>query len=507
MKRLIYLLALVAAFLGVIYVSAAETVMIDLEDVSVEYSPEGFTPSATLSSPLTDADVTYLAIDKKTSEPVEFPLSNVGEYTVKAFAIVDGVEVSDTAVVTITPVKATIYVEYDKLRFIAEDIIPEYKVYPEWTAEYFQINVTYMYYKEKNPSAATEVSCPKALGKYYVKMTPYGTGENIICDGKAYILTVAENGGKKLSEAKAAAPVASGITGKLTEATFTYNGLPQSVTCEMTPQCATADIYYRLIGSNNAPSMEVPKEPGEYEVTAVLCNQVLDRSTLIIEKKYPKYEMVETTYVYSPSGVVPRVRALEDLDLTFDITAFLVDENDQPVSMESLPLKKAGKYLLVINPTNTEHYEPIYSPEYIYVEKCTPRITSEARKYYYDGFSKNVTYSVYPNWIESNINYYEVDENGNILDSLGSQAPINVGDYVAEIKVDETENVAETSLKVYFSIEAKEVSIVSRPEESKTEYFFIGIASPRFIFIMIVVPLLLIIVFFVFVFTQRNRKR
>lgn len=499
-------LAIVSVVFLTVYVYAVDSTVITIDDVTIEYSPEGYYPKASVSAPLTDVDVAYLVIDKNTSEPVELPLVNVGEYVVKAYATLNGEEVSDTANVTITPVKATIYVEYDKLRYTGDDVIPEYKVYPEWTADYFQINVTYTFYKEKNPSSATEVNAPHALGKYFVKMTPYGTGDNILCDGKAYILTIAEYGGKKLSESKASAPVASGITGKLKETTYTYNGEQQSVICEMTPKCAAVDIYYRLIGSNEAPTMDVPMEPGEYEVTAVLCNTVLDRSTMIINKKTPKYEMVETTYVYSPSGVVPRVRSLDDINMTFDITAYLVDENDAPISSETLPLKKTGKYLLVINPSDVEHYEAIFSPEYIYVEKCTPRITSEAKNYNYDGFSKNVTYSVYPSWVESEITYYIADKNGEATETLGKNAPINVGSYIAEIKVKETENVAQTSLKVYFSIEPSTLPTVSRPAESETEYFFIGIASPRFVFVMVAIPLALIALFFVFVFVQRKKR-
>lgn len=506
MKKIFCVFVMTMMCLAVLKMNAAAVSEIKLEDVTIEYTPEGYMPKAEFSEDLTESDICYLAINKESGLPVELPLVNVGEYVVKAYATIEESEISDIANVIITPVKAIISIDYDKLRYTGDEIIPEYTVYPEWTADLFQLNVTYTYYKSNDPKSAKLVNAPKQLGTYFVKMTPYGTGDNIECDGKAYILTIAENRGKKLSESKRTAPLGSGISGDVEDLNVVYNGIAPTIKYEMTPHAATPDLYFRLIGTNDEPVAELPTEPGEYEVTAVLCNQVIDRATLLIEKKIPTYTLEQTTYIYSPSGVVPHVTSREEPNLTFDIVAYLVDENDEPVSSQQLPLKKPGKYLLIINPSDITHYQTLYSPEYVYVEKCTPKITGETREFSYDGFAKNINYTVTPNWVNSKIEYYSLDENGEIIPSLDTDPPINVGNYVAVIQVDETEYVKEASLKVYFSIDEAFSSTVSRPEQSKTEYLFLGKATPQFTFIMISIPLALIVLFFVIVFCGRKKR-
>lgn len=513
MKRLICFMALAfVIFSAIIAFAEAEItpeIKVELEDVTIEYSPNGYMPEATFTYPLSSSDIHYLAVDKLTSEPVELPLTNAGEYVVKAYAMLGEMEISDMANVTITPVIVTISVPYDKLRYTGEPIIPEYTVYPEWTAEYFQINVTYTYYKDNSPNSTKHVDAPNALGKYYVKMTPYGIGNNIECDGKAYILTIAESRGQKLSESKANAPLGSGIMCDLEDVEMLYNGEASKINYTVKPSCAMVELYYRLIGSSDEPTTTPPVEPGEYEVTAVICNQVLDRGTLIIKKRIPKYNLETVKYKYTPSGVVPYVTSADSNAVEFSISAYLVNENDELISSESLPLKKVGKYLLIINPTDTTHYEALYSPEYIYIEKCVPVISSAARNYEYDGFSKEISYDVTPTWLrpKCEIEYFEVDSQGNVKSSLGDEPPINVGKYIAEIKVKESENNEETSLKVHFEIEPSSKITVSRPEESETEYMFLGIATTEFVLAMIAVPLSLIVLFVVFVVVQRKKER
>lgn len=507
MKKLVFVFVLVLSFFAVFQLtSAAASPTIKINDATVEYTPDGYMPSATVTSPLDERNISYLVIDKKTGEPVSLPITNAGEYTVKAYATVGGTEISDTANVTITPVKVTISIEYDRLRYTGDDIIPEYTVSPAWTADYFRMDITYTYYKNNNKDSAAVVQKPHALGTYFVKMTPIIDGNNFVCDGKAYILTVAESGGRKLSDSEASAPVGSGISAKLEDLTVVYDGNAPTVSFETAPFVATCQLYYRRIGTNDDQIVDVPKEPGEYEVTAVLCGKVLATSTLIIKKKIPTYSIEQTTYTYSPSGIIPLITSPDDDNLAFNISAFLVNENDEIISQASLPLKRAGKYLLIINPKLTTYYEDIYSPEYIYIEKCKPTISSDTHFFGYDSFPKRITYTISPEWVESGVSYYKINSDREIIESLGVDAPVNIGDYLAEIKVNETENVEGTVVKVYFSITATGAQAPARPHESKTEFVFIGEASTGFIVAMIALPLGMIALFVVLVFMQRKKR-
>lgn len=494
----------VFAALGIAKVLAAPSLVLD--DIEVEYTPEGYMPTVALNGLDHDLTIGFLAINKTTSAPESLPLVNVGEYVVKASVHVNGVEYTDVATIVIKPVKATIVVEYDKLAHTGEPIIPEYSVVPAWAEDYLNISSEY-YHIDNASETSTKVEAPTRIGKYFVKMSASEEQGNILCDGKAYVLTIAEKKGKKLSSDDASSPVGEDISAVLEEKTVIYTGESQNCGYTASPNVDCIDVYYRAIGSSEEPTMTPPVEPGEYEVFAVLCNVELDRNTFLIKKITPDYQLESDSYAYDPLGIIPKVTSPNNEELKFDLSVYAVDDELNTGDSVRLPIMEPGRYLIIINPVDTVHYESIYSSEYITVEKCVPTITTKTENFRYDGFEKAVAYEVLPSWAENNIVYYELNKNGTIKTVLGSRPPINVGEYVAEITVPETNHVEGTTIKVDFSILEKPESNTSRGDVSKEDFFFLGIASAEFVAFAIFVPIALITIFLIYVYYQRKHNK
>lgn len=515
MKRravLIMLILILSVLPWAVFSAAADDVtpVLTMEDVSIEYTPQGYTPQAFADVESLNDEIQYLAVDVETSAPVSLPLVNAGEYRVKAY--ITGADGSETASVSssvvITPVTVTVAVEYLTVAYTSEAVEPSYKILPEWAADYINIKASYTYFGEDGDGNffSESVTAPCNLGTYLTLMDDTGDNKNFCFAGKAYIFTVAERRGKKQSEAMAAQAVDPTIYCEIDNADITYSGYTNAVTYKCYPECLKPQIEYRQIDYSSdsgasSPTTVPPTEPGEYTVTASLFDTVLATGTMVINKIVPELSLSKTEYQYTPNGVFPTVH---DVSVPCSFIAYSVNEDGSTGNRTALPLTSLGTYLIVINPVDTDHYESVYALNYITVVKATAVITTATQSFVYDGFENAISYNVDPSWAECEVRYYTLNADGEIKTQLGTQPPINVGKYMATIYVKDTENVELTSVSVYFSI-LRAQNVPKDAESTDPDFTFIGIASPYFIAFMLVLPAMLIIAFIFYIIRVKKK--
>ncbi|HPE95941.1 MAG TPA: hypothetical protein PLT66_07745, partial [Bacillota bacterium] len=403
MKRhvlLIILIFILAVLPWAVFSVIAEGVapVLTMEDVSVEYTPDGYTPQAFADIESLNDEIQYLAIDVESSAPVSIPLVNAGKYRVKAYITdASGTELASVSSnVVITPVTVTVAVEYLTVAYTSEDVEPSYKILPEWAAEYINIKTAYTYFGEDGDGIrfSQSVTAPHDLGTYLTLMDDTGSNGNFYFAGKAFIFTVAERRGKKQSEAMAAQSVDPTIYCEISDSTVTYSGYTNAVTCKCYPESLKLCIEYRKIdytANTGASTVIPPTEPGEYTVTASLFDTVLATGTVVINKIVPELSLSKTEYQYMPSGVFPTV---PDTSVPCSFIAYNINEDGSTGSRTALPLTSLGTYLIVINPVDTDHYESVYALNYITVVKATAVITTATQSFVYDGFEKAISYNV-----------------------------------------------------------------------------------------------------------------
>ena len=498
----ILLITLLFAPFGVI---SAHTPVLTLEDTVVEYSPDGYMPQAEVSMPELAEKIKYLAVDVSDSRPVPLPLTQAGEYRVKAYIDDPGYEdVSVTATIKVEPVQVSLSVKYLTEAYTSEPLMPECTVFPEWAAEYVSLDYSFIYFEEDDPSVSYAVDAPLGLGTYLTHIS-LGSGDpNFVCDGKTFIFTVDEHRGRRQYGDDALLPVDPLITCRLEGLTVTYDGSPHVPACECFPAVLEPQLTYRPVdytGAPSAPATDPPVEPGEYEVTASVCGVELATGTLVISKIVPEFSLGVTEYEYTPDGVMPLV---SDTSVPCTLIAYSVGEDDSVIEQVPLPLVELGRYLVVINPADTAHYESVYTLEYITVKKADVEINTASQTFVYDGFEKAIEYEVSPSWVPCEVRYYTLEPDGSVRSQLGTKPPINVGSYMATVHVTDTANVEPRAVSVYFSITDADSHSLPAPADTGGQFTFIGPTSPVFVLTALVLPLVLIAAFITYI-SMRKR--
>jgi hypothetical protein len=137
-KKIIYFLifqAFLVVFCTVAFsVTAVNVPDFILEDETVSFSPEGYTPKIKSDDEEILSLVSYFAIDKETSSPVTLPIKEVGTYQI--FAKFPGnskySEAETSCTVTITPVTVKILTPYKTVAYSKMENPVEYTLEPEW---------------------------------------------------------------------------------------------------------------------------------------------------------------------------------------------------------------------------------------------------------------------------------------------------------------------------------------------------------------------------------------
>ncbi|HBL84553.1 MAG: hypothetical protein A2Y17_00880 [Clostridiales bacterium GWF2_38_85] len=516
MKKVIkFITASVFIFLFCFVIASAETPMastaarpeLTLEDRTVDFSPDGYIATATVNLPELESQIQYVAIRKSDSTPIAFPIVDAGEYYIRAYLPKTEAydEIESIATLIIKPIEATIVVRYTKEQYTGIDNPPDWGIEPTWAQEYINIMTTYHKIDNYDSTSYEPIEKPKNLGLYYVIMTPYGYENNFICNSKTFIYEIGETNGEALTYNEARLVVPADFRCDMTETTVEYNGNQIQMPFTAYPAIVNYKIEYRKInytGVQGEFQAQAPIEPGEYEVRATLLGQTISESVLIIEKIKPVFSIEAQDYEYTPLGIIPKVNSVYPTNVEYSFNAYLIDENDNStIKPVEIPIKDAGRYLIVVNPSNLEHYEAVFTSEYINILPAKTSISANEQTFIYDGISKTPSYTVTPEWVQTNIIYYKINDRGVVLEYYGTKPPVDTGTYYAMISVESSKNVLSTSTQVLMIIKTgDEVSSESKSEK----YLLIGDIDPIWFFVLIILPLILILGLLGFITYKQN---
>ncbi len=413
------------------------------ENVTIEYSPEGYMPEAKCEIEGISSLISYFAIDTVNSSPVSLPLTHPGTYQV--FASFEGNEKYEkaelSAVVTIEPVKAKILTEYKTVAYSRLENPVSYTVTPSWAEEFLEISVEYYPIDSIDSYPSQKLSAPTDLGLYYTIFNVNSKTAGIVCENKYMIYEIAAYRGKKLSaeEKEASVPKDFKCTFQKLDTVY-HEGKPVSVQYTLSPAAISGKILYKKIYSNGTfteYTSEPPSEPGEYICGYFLGNTCIGKGDIFIDKKEVSIILENETVEFSPDGIIPSA-SCENKDVEIAFTAFVLDKNGN-VTMEEVPvpIKKCGKYSVLAYPRDTEHFKRTYSYGYIEITPSTPEIKVTETEFTFDGNEKQIGIEVSPKNISYSAQYYEwEDRDSNI--PLGS-APSRAGKYYVIITAYDTE--------------------------------------------------------------------
>ncbi|MDD4475734.1 MAG: hypothetical protein PHV95_08095 [Eubacteriales bacterium] len=485
------------------------TPIITLEDTVRDFSQVGYTPKAEINIEELRVSIQYVAIRKSDSAPVSFPIKDAGEYYIRAFlpATKKYNETETIATLIINPIEAHIVVDYHKEKYNGIANPPKWRIEPEWASDYINISESYYEMEDEDSADFRPTDVPKNLGFYYVLLSPYNMNGNFICNQKTFIYEIGVDKGEKLPEDEAKSSVPSSFKCEMEELKVVYNGDEVKMPYKAYPQIANYKIEYKNVdytGASGEFTTKAPTEPGEYHVRATLLGQPISESILIIEKITPSFKIETAEYEYTPLGIIPKVTSILPNNIKYTVSAYLVNDSNVAGSKPvQIPIKEAGRYLIIVNPTDLAHYNSVFTSEYITIKQAIPRIYSTDQDFIYDGLSKTPSYTVNPDWAEANITYYMIDELGSVIEALGNKPPIYIGNYYAIITVDETPNVAKADFQIKMSITSVKAESM---DESKANFVWLGNMKMSSVFLLIGLPLILIAGILVFITRTQKSK-
>lgn len=347
----------------------------------------------------------------------------------------------------------------------------KYTLVPEAAAEHATVKVSYRAIKFL-ADEGTEVAVPRDIGKYLVYIeVSFDEPNRFYCADKYLVYEIAENGGAPLSETEALKSVPNEFTATIESKSATYS-LPYEA-----PNCTlnVAGVNYRLMyshlyanGTMSDYTEQLPTEPGDYIATCFVLDTEIGTGRLIIDKLTPEIIMDDASFTYTPAGVYPDEATVRPAGIELEYKAYKYENGAVGVGVE-FPLTECGTYLISACPADTAHYGFTLSYCYITINKATPIISAESRIYTEDGKPKPLVLAVSPDYIEYDVSYYRIDDNGvTALDG----APSAVGEYYAAVGVKSSATVssatrvfgirivaAESGLQRFFRIALKVLSV------------------------------------------------
>ncbi len=438
-KTILFLMIFVFPFLCKSFSASAKeaSVPFSMEDVSVDFSSEGYMPSAKCENEEIASLISYFAIDTKTSSPVQLPLTAPGTYQV--FAVFSGNESYEKAeaasFVTINPIEAKIITNYRTVAYSRMENPIKYSVEPKWAEEFLDISIDYFPIESLDSYSEEKIDVPVNIGMYYTVFNVKSKTDGISCENKYMIYEIAAYRGKKLSSKERAASVQSTFKCTFQNLNTTYEeNKPVSVQYTLSPAAISGEVLYKKVhsdGTHSAYTSEIPIQPGEYICGYFLGSTCIGEGKIFIDKQEVFITIEDETREFVSSGIVPTAQC-ENKNVKIAFTAFALDENGN-VTMEevSVPIKKCGKYSIIAYPENTEFFKRTYSYAYVEIVPATPKITVTETEFIYDGKPKNIGFYVFPGDAYCTVEYYKWEEKESGI-PLGT-SPKGEGKYLAVI--------------------------------------------------------------------------
>jgi hypothetical protein len=412
-----------------------------LKDITVNFSKEGFTPSAKCEDKQIEALISYFAIDTETSSPVSLPITEPGTYQI--FASFAGNEKYDayetSAFATIKPIKAKILTNYKTVAYSKMENPVSYSVEPSWAKDFLDISIDYFPIKSVDSQPLEKISAPVELGLYYTVFNVKSNSEGIICENKYMLYEIAAYRGKKLSSEERSASVPKSFTCDFQKLNTIYSeDTPILVQYTLSPAAISGKIMYKKIfndGTSSDYTDALPASPGEYICGYFLENTCIGEGSIFIDKKEVSITINEDTFQFTPEGITPTAKC-DNEKVNISFTAFPLDENGK-VTMEEIPIpiKKCGKYSIIAYPTDTEYFKRTYSYGYIEITPATPDLNITKTDFIYDGKPKDIEFQINPSDVSVSVEYYEWDDRNNNI-PIG-HAPTREGKYLAIVTVND----------------------------------------------------------------------
>lgn len=412
--------------------------VITMEDMDVEYSPDGFVPKANAGD--YQSRVKYTVVDSSDGTQVDIPVKRVGRFTVHAYIEAEDGNYLASSTAALTVRKAQLFVEVlnPVVAHTAMDNPVSYTVGPEWAQEFVDISVEYKAIDDLNDSGAA-CKVPRAPGQYLAYFHGEVSNENVEFHGKYLIYEIAERNGSAVSVEEARKSVPSFVRANVSSITIPYSGVPQAAEYSINTACMESRLMYGKAyanGSIGAFSEEVPVEPGDYAVYCYVLNTVVGNGRLVIEKITPDIVPEDCEVSYSPNGYGPPKVGGEhsDIGLTFSAYEYIDGVAGKSVSF---PLKECGSYLITACPEDTAHY--VYDVVYslFTITPVQSVISGDDAVFVADGKEKTVSVAVEPQFAEYSISYYLLKDGV----STPVKAAVEAGEYFAVVAVKGSEGV------------------------------------------------------------------
>lgn len=422
---------------NVTFATKNENVPFSMEDVTVDFSPDGYMPKAECEDESIIPLIYYFAIDTESSSPVSLPITEAGKYQIFASLDKDGENFQISSFVTINPVEAKIQVSYKTVAYSRMENPVSYKIEPSWAEEFLDIKIDYYPIESLDSPPEEAIDAPIKLGLYYTVFNVSSKKSGVVCENKYMVYEIAAYRGKKLSESESTLSVPDSFKCTFQNLTTTYEKDKQvSVQYTLSPFAISGKVLYKRAYGNGTFSPyveEAPSAPGEYVCEYFLGNTSIGSGTIFIDKKEVSITIENEVLEFTQKGIAPTAKCeTENVEIAF--TAFAIDE-DGNVTMEEvpIPIKQCGKFSIIAYPKDTDYFKRTYSYGTIEITPATPTISITRTDFSYDGNAKNIGFTVSPENLKSSVEYYEWEDIESEI-PLGSP-PTRAGKYVAVISV------------------------------------------------------------------------
>ncbi len=426
---------------GVAAFAAPAQVTITMPDVSIEYSPKGFYPSASASA--YKGDLKYTATETETGESVPLPIKRTGHFTVHAYMEESSAHYAASATATVVISKTKVYVEVTKptVAHTAMDNPVQFNIVPSWAEEYISISTSYKSFTDGVVGATVDM--PRDPARYLVHFTGETENENIDFAGKYLVYEIAEKEGPAVSTEEARRSVPSFVRASVKGLSVPYNGKPAVPEYTLNTEAFDAYLTYSKTyanGLSGAFSNEAPTEPGDYTVNCCVLDTVVGSGKIVIEKIRPEISLENISVPYRPDGYKPDGKTEPaDIELTYSAYEYKDGKAGESVSF---PLIDCGTYLISACPTDTAHYE--YETKYCFVTVVPVQSTVSGTNTVVkeDGTEKEINFSVYPAFAEYSVEYYKLEKG---VSTRLDGKPTEAGEYYATVAVLKNERVLPTT--------------------------------------------------------------
>ncbi len=437
MKRAIaVVLCIISCFLLCPAVYAAD-LTISIQNTVVEYRPEGHYPTATASA--YGYALRYEVTDSDSGERVTLPITEIGNYTVRAYIEASGNRPGASAAATFSVIPATAYIS------VSESVVAHtamanpvsYEISPAFAAEHLDISVEYRQISSLSDEGKA-VEVPVDMGTYMVHFTATSRDGRVSCPGKYLLYRIEESKGETLSHTEAIRTVPREFTAHVADVNAVYNGESVVPDYSFNVPLAESRLMYSYVhadGKIGAYTSVPPVEPGDYVAALFVLDTVVGSGRIVIAKKSLDIYMADCSFPYTEEGVYPPKATVNPEGVELVYTAYRTRGGVAGEIVE-FPLTECGTYLISARPASIAHYGYTVSYCLLTVEKAAPVISGEDAVYVEDGGFKSVPVSVTPAFAEYDVSYYKLE--GGVSTPIAG-APSKAGEYYAAVYVREND--------------------------------------------------------------------